>query len=163
MKCVKLLLVFIVIFTGCNSKPDNVKRDMPIIDHYRLGEQAYKVQDMKKAKLHYEAILAKQPGNIDAHFRLGNISTQTKNYSNAMEHYKEVLFRKPNHEKAHYNLAITHLVQAENHFNYYSAVSASESHDKRIVKLLNAINQYSKGGNEIENPLDELADLLTVN
>lgn len=158
-----LLLPCAVLLSACNANPVIEKDKLPVIDHYRIGEQAYRSGEMQRAKIHFEAIITKQPANMDAHFRLGNIAMHEKRYSVAGDHYREVLKRKPAHKKTHYNLAITYIIQAENHLNYYSAISDDSRFTDSIVELLSAIKRFSKATHKSKNILDELADILSVN
>lgn len=152
------LFAFLGLLTsGCASVSGPSKSSL---DHYNLGEQAYRAGQLQAAQQHFHKVLKVEPGHEGATFRLGNIAMLEGKLEQAGEHYLQVLQRSPRHARAHYNLAIVLLTQAENHFNYYSATTNPEEREAGLLRLLSAIDVFSRQSAPAGNPLDALADLL---
>jgi len=132
----------------------------------RTAESLYQKKQFAKAKMAFEKVIELHKTAYHAHYRLGNIAFREKKLVEAENHFERVIKLNPRLSKAYYNLAVIHLIQAEDHFKFYTATLESDAEIDHVVRLLQDINRFSKGKQTTvakpasTDPLERLAEQL---
>lgn len=81
------------------------------------ADRAYSQGNWKEAETGYRDVIAKVPTDAYAYFRLGNSLAKQFRFDDAAQAYQESLVHDANKTKVYHNLAMIHLLQAENSLN----------------------------------------------
>lgn len=122
-----------------------------------LGESEYKKLDAlyKQAEAYYAAgqlveadsslkeMLKLDPAENRALYRMGTVKFRLKQLDDAANYFARVIEKDPRHSRAHYNLATIRLIQAEDHFKYFTATTDPQADVEAISKLLGAIEEFA--------------------
>lgn len=142
---------------GCTTVPS---KDAATAEGLTRANRAYGAGQWQAARAEYEAVLRHDRTNPEIWFRLGNIDQRQGHWDAAEERYRRVIALQPRHERAYYNLAVVYLTRAEQHFQYFSALSELDAESDHLTALLGAIGRFADAGAEPATPLDRLGQLL---
>jgi len=81
------------------------------------ADHAYSQGNWKEAEAGYRNVIARVPTDAYAYFRLGNTLAKQLKFDDAAQAYRESLVHDANKTKVYQNLAMIHLLQAENSLN----------------------------------------------
>lgn len=140
------LLVLAVIVSGCTiSQPGEQAGNAALIaDERQLGEAAYARSDYIQAKVHYDQALKLGSKEATIFYRLGSISYRDGKFDSAAELFGKAIDIDPRFSKAHYNLATIRLMQAQDHFKYYTATADPKANIEPISKLIANIEEFAE-------------------
>ena len=123
------------------------------------ADSVYASGQWQAARAAYEDALRHDPDNATLWLRLANIDQHEGRWDDAQKNYRRVLELTPKDQRAHYNLAVLYLTQAEQHFQYFSALSEPESNDQ-LTSLLAAMEKFAAAGQGPATPLEQLGQRL---
>lgn len=150
MKKVMSIVVLALVMTmvgGCSTSGKKNRDEGSAREAFGKAEAAYKDQRLGEAKELYLETLEKAPNQYDAMYRLGNIAFRDKDFREARDRYQSVLALNRNHAKAHYNLAIVHLILAEQHFRFFlTTKKEGQGNTSAVIKVMGDIDNFSRGG-----------------
>ncbi len=155
-RCSVLLVVCISLLGCANARVQDANEPARI----ERGNRAYAAGEWQLARAAYETALRSDQSNPELWFRLANIDQYERRLDAAEQKYRRVLALRPRHERAQYNLAVVYLSRAEQHFQYFSALSGAEAQSPRLTALLTAISHFAQEHIEPETPLAQLGALL---
>jgi tetratricopeptide (TPR) repeat protein len=126
------------------------------------GERLYGEGNLNEAEIHFNSILELKPEDDSALFRLGNIAFRRGTFAESAGYFERAVKSNPRHQKAHYNLASVRLMQAENHFKYYTALAGKDADLAKVTELLGSIDRFAHGDKQSQGTqtLDKIAGAL---
>lgn len=124
------------------------------------SDRAYESGQWQAARAGYEKLVMRNPNDIELWLRLANIDQREQRWESAQEKYVKVIGMSPRNRPAHYNLAVLHLTQAEQHFQYFSALGDPGAQPEHLTALLAAISDFAQEGKAHASALDELSAML---
>lgn len=110
---------------------------------YKQAEAAYAAGQMDKADSSLKEMLKIDPKENRALYRMGTVKFRLKKFDVAARYFASVIENDPRHSRAHYNLATIRLIQAEDHFKYFTATTDPQADVEAISKLLGAIEDFA--------------------
>lgn len=119
--------------------------------HYDLGERFYKSGDLDSAISEFQAMLQIKPEQELALYRLGTIAFKQRQFDESATYFERAIASNPKNKKAHYNLANIRLMQAENHFKYYTSLVDKDTDISRVSKLVADIDNFNTRKNNNSN------------
>jgi len=175
---VMLLNIVLICFnSGCaaiNKNSNNSNKNVIVSEEAKTaslelakqGEAAYQSEELEKAKEFYRQSAALNGDIPMVHYRLGNIAFKQKDYVAAEKSFNEVIRLSPRQSKAYYNLAVIHLMKAEENFKYFTASSAEDKPvEPKVIKIISDIEGFASvqpAAQHEANPLERLAESLMV-
>ncbi len=143
---------------GCASTPS---ADKAVATQSYIGNaNAYQSESLKEAREQFEFLDKNSPDSAQAALKVGNLAMLEGRPDTAAQYYETALELDPRSVKAHYNLGVAHLVQAENHFSYHTALTPNEQDNEKLLRLLGALERFS-GEAQPDDALDALSEKLT--
>lgn len=130
--------------------------------HFQAGEGFYENDKLAEAEAQYKAMLALKPEDDSALYRLGTIAFKRGQFAESAAYFERAVKSNPRNQRAQYNLATIRLMQAENHFKYYVALSGKDTDLAKVTELLGSIDRFANAdvrGNNTQ-ALDEIAGAL---
>lgn len=126
------------------------------------GERLYGEGKLDEAEIRFNTILELKPEDDSALFRLGNIAFRRGMFAESAGYFERAVKSNPRHQKAHYNLASIRLMQAENHFKYYTALAGKGADLAKVTELLGSIDRFAHGDKQSQGTqtLDKIAGAL---
>ena len=153
----KYLIVACCVFPlGCAVTPKTASTAQEALQR---ADSVYASGQWQAARTAYQDALRHDPDNADLWLRLANIDQHEGRWDDAQKNYRRVLELAPKDQRAHYNLAVLYLSRAEQHFQYFSALSEPDSHDQ-LTSLLAAMEKFAAAGQGSATPLEQLGDRL---
>lgn len=130
--------------------------------HFSEGERLYSEGKLDESETQFNAVLALKPEDDSALYRLGTIAFRRGQYAASAEFFERTVKSNPRNQKAHYNLASLRLMQAENHFKYYAALSGKDTDLAKVTELLGSIDRFANADQpgEPTHSLDRIAGSL---
>lgn len=141
-----LFSFFCLIATGCASlaESDLGEGEYKKLDVlYKQAEAYYAAGQMVEADSSLKEMLKLDPTENRALYRMGTVKFRLKQLDDAASYFSRVIEKDPRHSRAHYNLATIRLIQAENHFKYFTATTDPQSDVEAISKLMGAIEEFA--------------------
>lgn len=111
--------------------------------HYEIGEGYYQTGKLDLARAEYLAMLDLKPEEENALYRLGTVAFKQRDFDLSANYFSRAIDSNPKNKKAHYNLANIRLMQAENHFKYYTALVDKDADLRRVSKLMADIDAFN--------------------
>lgn len=133
----------LVLFCGCSTIGSDASKENNA--ELEAAEKIYQSGNIEEAKKAYENIVNKDNKAVQANYRLGNIAFKQSRYEDAEKYFTQAVNVAPRFEKAHYNLAVTHLILAENHFKYFVATASENTDIEKVGKIIADIDRFSFG------------------
>ncbi|MEZ5504792.1 MAG: tetratricopeptide repeat protein [Gammaproteobacteria bacterium] len=130
--------------------------------YFAEGERLYAEGSIDEAEKQFSAMLILKPEDDSALYRLGTIAFRRGEYAASADFFERTVKSNPRNQKAHYNLASLRLMQAENHFKYYAALSGKDTDLAKVTELLGSIDRFAKADqpDEPTHSLDRIAGSL---
>jgi len=152
----------VLLLVGCTQLGPSKPKDYSL--ELTAAEQLYRGGNTEEAKKAYAKIYEKDHRVVQASYRLGTIAFKQGNYEEAQKFFAQAVNVEPRFEKAQYNLAVTHLILAENHFKYFVATASENTDIDKVGQLLQAIDKFggekpmqgSRGTSSLERISSEL-------
>jgi tetratricopeptide (TPR) repeat protein len=88
-----------------------IDENAPLEEIRAKGLDFYTTGDYRKALLHFQKFLAKNPNHVRTWYQVGKSSYKLRNYRNAVHAFQEVIRLKPRYAKAHYGLGRAYIKQ----------------------------------------------------
>lgn len=140
------LLILLGACSSMSSRPDIEENDLEKAKAlYDQGEISYKQNDLDTAEKLMQETVRLDPTNFLAHYRLGTIRYKTGKTDEAADEFLKTIKLNPRYSKAHYNLASIRLMQARDHFKYFTATTDPKTDISGISVILGQIEEYAKG------------------
>ena len=164
--------VAIVLGSGCSTRPSldeeysRIQKDSTetrkLIEklkvHYDRGEKLYADGQLDAAEVEYEVMLELKSEQEHALYRLGTIAFKRGEFERSASFFERTIASNHRHARAHYNLASIRLMQAENHFKYYTALADRSANIDNVSALLGHIDEFADGDNaQDDTALDKIA------
>lgn len=108
------------------------------------GEASYEAGQLDSSKKSFQQVLELDGSETRALYRLGTIDFRMKDLPEAARYFERVIAKDPRHSRAHYNLATIRLIQAENHFKYFTATTDPKTDVTALTDLLGAIEEFAR-------------------
>jgi len=178
MRWAGLLLLGMLMLSGCSSLGYNTLEDeisdqakaqaaseeanRKLKQHYATGEQQYQDGQLDQAEAEFKAMLELRPDDESALYRMGTLSFKKARYDQAAVYFERVIKANPRNSKAHYNLASIRLMQAQDHYKYFAALSGKDQDLSSVTMLLGDIDKFNSGGEQSDHSasLDKIAGAL---
>lgn len=141
--CRDASLVAVLFLAGCTQFGASGPKDYS--PELVAAEKIYQSGNIEAAKKSFEAILEKDEKVFQASYRLGTIAFKQNRYEDAQNYFLLAVNVEPRFEKAQYNLAVTHLILAQNHFKYFVATASENTDIDKVSKLLVEIDKFAGG------------------
>lgn len=146
-----------LLLAGCAATGGNRSSTAELIAQ---ADSAYGAEQWQQAQQAYERVLRQSPDDTHAMLRLANIAHRQQRWEEAEGLYRRVIERTPQDRRAHYNLAVLHLARAEEHFQYFSALSDVDAASPWLTDLLAAIGRFADREQQATSPLERLGEQL---
>lgn len=129
---------------------------------FNEGEQLYGEGKYDEAESRFKAMLELKREDDSALYRLGTIEFRRGRYTESADYFERTVKSNPRHSKAHYNLASLRLMQAENHFKYYTALAGKDADLAKVTELLGSIDRFANADKQTNSTstLDRIAGAL---
>lgn len=129
------------------------KRDYGKVDAlYSTAETAYSSGNLELAETKIKEALSIDPSDNRSIYRMATIKFKKGEIDDAAQLFLLVIEKDPRHARAHYNLATIRLIQAENHFKYFTATTDPKADVQAIAKLLSAFDDFAESSQNKSDP-----------
>lgn len=112
---------------ACGSQQEDA---VSVLHHFNTGNEAYRIEDYRRAIIHFTQALELDGSSPDIQYNLGLAYYRSGNYEEAVSAFTAALKARPTMIDAHYNLALAHdrlfnADAAHTHYNIYRRMVSS--------------------------------------
>ena len=114
------VLIAVLWAGACSSQQED---SVSVLHHFNRGNEAYRIEDYRRAIVHFNRALELDGTLPDIQYNLGLAHYRAGNYERAVAAFRGALKARPNMPDAHYNLALAYdrLFNADAAHTHYNA------------------------------------------